>query len=1138
MLVEVETVTATLVAVAPWEAGVASVVADWHGVPVRPAAAGESVAGLLQFGAASVALDRAVELQRRTLRWGSRPLVRIGVAVGDVTDDGAGLRGRVVDEALALVERAAPGQILMTDLVDRVGASNGRRHLLPVGVLDGHGVGDAPEVLVLELRWSPLPCVGGVTLAPPWALTTPSALPFVGRQAAEVALEDAWRAAMDGGPRFSVVTAEAGAGKTRLVAEFGRSVYERGGVVLWGACSEFGDVPYQPFVDAIHGLLQPLDLDLRLQIAGDVAADLAVLVPRLFPPADRSGASSDPAASRYWMFEAVAQVVDRLGRDAPVLLVIDDLQWAERPTGLLLRHLLRGGGPQRLCVVATSRQGQLTEAAEEVQREVARAGGLPIQLEGLAEDEVADVVSGLVGHRLDGRLRDLASHLHGSTSGNPFFVGQLWAHLVDSGLLERDRLGWRVAGDPRSTPSPRSVREVIGQRLARLSAGAGTVLPVAAVAGSPFDASLVARAAHLDISLTLAALDEAIAAGMIVDTAPGSYRFRHDLVAQGLVDNQAPGSLAGAHLALARALEEDEPRRPSLIAHHYTRAVPLVPPSVAASWAQHVAHLAPHGVSYEGAAATLIETLAVVTDPHLRADLLIEHSRVAALGGDLPTSHASGREAAQLARSIGDPGRLVAAALVFHELTFRSGGSLRPEAELVEAALDVADDADRARLLATQSTVLSFSGREQDAIAVGDQAVELARRLGDDALLPRVMHATMFSGWRSPARLEDRLALTTEATELARRSGDSEAVMPILFKQSFGLSALGRGRRLREVADEIAVLAARVRQPWYLAANSALQSAVALAEGRLADAEAAISEFERWASMSDEPTSGLGLLVFGLRREQGRLAEVRPVIELMARLGEDAASWGPGLAALYADVGLLDEASRLLDGLLAEGRPPVPDDNLELVTLSYLADACAATAHRNAAAVYDALLPWSGRAIWAPGLACYGAVDRHLGTLAAVMGRGREAGAHLGAALELDEDAGWRTWSAHTRFALARLLLDRARSGDRQRALAELAAALALAEDIGLAGLAGRCRALIDGPTPRADRRVDLSRRELDILHLLADGLTNREIGERLYTSQHTVANQMHSILVKSGCANRTEAVAWAQRCGHLDPPD
>jgi DNA-binding CsgD family transcriptional regulator len=270
--------------------------------------------------------------------------------------------------------------------------------------------------------------------------------------------------------------------------------------------------------------------------------------------------------------------------------------------------------------------------------------------------------------------------------------------------------------------------------------------------------------------------------------------------------------------------------------------------------------------------------------------------------------------------------------------------------------------------------------------------------------------------------------------------------------------------------------------------------------------------------------------MFSIRREQGRLAELEPVVRLVRAQGGRATVWRPGLAVLYAELGMRDDALAEIARLCADDFAEIPDDALRTAALTYLADACVATSDaRHAVLVYDELAPFAGTVVVVAGLvACYGAMDRYLGSLAACAGGWAAAERHFAAATALNERLRMPTWLARTRHEHARMLLARSGSGDDLRGREMLAQARREAVRHGLTGL----RAAVDSAIPgRHEERPDgLTRRELEVLRLVARGQSNREIGKALYISQNTAANHIRSILMKTGSANRTEAAAFAHR--------
>jgi DNA-binding CsgD family transcriptional regulator len=268
--------------------------------------------------------------------------------------------------------------------------------------------------------------------------------------------------------------------------------------------------------------------------------------------------------------------------------------------------------------------------------------------------------------------------------------------------------------------------------------------------------------------------------------------------------------------------------------------------------------------------------------------------------------------------------------------------------------------------------------------------------------------------------------------------------------------------------------------------------------------------------------------MFSVRREQGRLAELAPVVRILAGESHGGGPWRPGLVALLAELGMAAEARAELAYIAGEGLD-VFRESLWLTSLTYLTDASAALGDgATAALVYPELERFGGRNVMIGHLvSCYGAADRYLGMLAALLGERERAVAHFERALELNHSMGARTWLAHTAYEYGRFLLGRGR-GERQRAEELLGEAASLAAAIGMPMLLGRIESL--GAAQQAALPDGLSPREVQILALIARGLSNREIGRTLTISEHTAANHVRSILRKTNCANRTEAASYAHR--------
>jgi DNA-binding CsgD family transcriptional regulator len=352
--------------------------------------------------------------------------------------------------------------------------------------------------------------------------------------------------------------------------------------------------------------------------------------------------------------------------------------------------------------------------------------------------------------------------------------------------------------------------------------------------------------------------------------------------------------------------------------------------------------------------------------------------------------------------------------------------------------------------------------------------------------------------------------------------------------------ALGEVDLARREFVALLEVAARAKQPFLLASAEQMGSAIALFEGNLDEAEARAGHSRVWEPLlSGHDTSGVhGIQMFSIRREQGRLSELAPVLRVLAEGDGSPAAWRPGLVALLVELGMHDDARRELAWIRAHGLEPFREA-LWIASLTYLTDACAALGDEEVAAlIRPELEPYAGTTVTVGhGVAFYGAADRYLGMLAATMRDWDGARRRFNSALELNRRMGARTWLAHTAYEYGRMLRTRGRTEDASQAASLLGEARALAERIGMPALLTRIQVL-HSPMLAGNALPDcLSPREADILRLVARGLSNRQIGEQLVISEHTAANHVKNILRKTSCANRTEAAGYAHRHGLAEAP-
>ena len=770
-----------------------------------------------------------------------------------------------------------------------------------------------------------------------------------------------------------------------------------------------------------------------------------------------------------------------------------------------------------------------------------------LRLAGLSLGEASRFIAAASGRPLPA---DLLAAVHGQTEGNPLFLGEITRFLLQEGVLDEAAAAARAGLGPVLRRIPEGVKEVIGTRLNRLSPACNAVLANAAAIGRSFSAEVLARIDGGAEEALSAALEEALAAAVIESAVePGCFQFSHALVRETLYDEIPPLRRTRLHLRIGAALETLQGRDPmsslAALAHHYCAALPGGDPRKAADYAQRAAERADQLFAYEEAArycrlalqALDAKGVDVDDDPARRCRLLIVLGQALVKTGENLQAAEVLQNAAASAKALGVSEEFARAALAFEEATWRPGIPGDAAAGLLRDALAGLAEEDsilRARVLSSLTRALVFSGAFDEATAVHAQAIAMARRLGDPGTIAAALRSVATARWL-PQQFAARMQVAREAEDLAEQIGDRERVLEAASWRLFDLMELGDLTARAREFEAYTKLADEVRQPFYQYIGVSSRAMMALFEGRLEESERlareALALGDRMPGLDAEGVYGLQM--FSVRREQGRLAELAPVIAHFVQHTAAAATWRPGLALVYSELGRADEARAEFEAIAADGLERIPKDARWVTCMTYLAEVCAFLGDAERAAVlYAELLPFEGRnLISPPNVACFGAASRHLGMLAATMKRWPEAERHFEAALAMNARQGGRPWLAHTQHQYAAMLLARNANGDRERAMALLDEALAAAREIGMAALAERAAALREeaGRTPgRARYPAGLSHREVEVLRLVAAGRGNREIAEALFVSHNTVANHVRSILTKTNTANRTEAAAFA----------
>jgi class 3 adenylate cyclase/tetratricopeptide (TPR) repeat protein len=1008
------------------------------------------------FTSAVSALDAADALQvvaRRLAVGGSNDCLRIGVSSGDMVREGGDWLGAAAIEASRLCAVAAGGSVLVADATVRLCRGRSNRELRLVGgrVLRGFDV----AVEVYEL----ISARGGDSLPPVLAQAVGG--PLVGRHAELARVGSPLGAVAAGAARTLFIVGEAGVGKTRLAGAVAVDAVDRGFAVLYGRCVEGLAAPYQPVVEALGPWLEDCPDAALTRVLGPGGAELVnlwpELAPRLEPPSTPSAA--DPEAQRWRLFEAVVGLVRSIAAERPLILVVDDLQWAEPSTLLLLTHMVRRAVGST-AVVATVRTAESVRDPAGLLGDLGTGCSIDIlDLDGLGREDVAELVSMHAGARPP---NDLSQQLHRQTDGNPFFLAALLAHLDEVAFVRRDEGTWLTAAELDAVGVPEGVRGVIGRRLSLLSAGSRRALDVAAVAGLAFTERIVRGVLGSGLDDTVDALDEAIAAGLLREEVAGRFAFAHALVRQTVLDNLSRTRVARLHWRIAEELERDVADRTTRvgeIAYHYTSGGDVGDAATVVRAALAAGDDALRGVAFEEAARHFRAALAVLDrmapDPDLRYRVLISLGHTLNALREPDEAQRLWLQAGQIAMEARDPARLFAAFLS-NNYVWRIGD----ETELVrllDGVLDLLGPTDsplRASALGWKAAPSQWSNplrpTHGDA-CIADDAVAMARRTGDPAaltstLLARVSLEAQGSDAQAMLRDAEELNALRPAAALDATHGDIAAVFRYApwrvgpaseLTLTRALLRLGRRAEAEQHLASAQTEAENSALPMDMSAALMLRAALATASGRFAEAKRMATEGAQRAGRHGTVVElGYAAQILASRMEEGRLDEVIASLRELDRTELDLPAWRAMLAGALADAGHHAEASAELGRLTDNGLPAYATP----LAVRHLPEVCRQLGESvRAAALLAHVESWTAQIlVVTEGTSIEGGSDRSIGHLLATLGRLDEADVSYTAAARLERSAGFPPLVARTEYWHARALLERNARHDRERARALL----------------------------------------------------------------------------------------------------
>jgi DNA-binding SARP family transcriptional activator len=947
---------------------------------------------------------------------------------------------------------------------------------------DELGIDPSPELQALELAVlnqssdldlpTQLPMAGptespGVgTSSPPISTGGPTTIPLPGRLAAHPSvgvvgredelqiIADAYkRVAETGGCEVVLVAGEAGLGKTTLVAEAARRAFDHGARVLFGHCEEDLASPYQFFAESLgHLATHASDQELLAHIrahGSEISRLLPVLSTRFteLPPST----ATDSDTERYLLFAAAVGLVTDASHSQPVVLVLDDLQWADKGSLLLLRHLAAAEPVQRVLILATYRDNELmhADALRDTLGVLRRHNGVQrIDLVGLDDREVVSYFEAASGQTLDDDGVDLAHAVYRETDGNPFFVGEILRHLTETGAIYRSADGRWVAGEALAqTVLPDSVREVIGSRVVRLGKDAEHVLSMAAVIGRDFDLDLLARASRVPDDAVLDLLDAAGGAALVTELTgtPGRFQFTHALIQATLYQNLGPTRRARAHRQVAEALEELCGSRPELrvgeLARHWVAAIQPIDLAKAINYSRQagdvaLAALAPADAVRYYSQALELSSQSPDPDPLVELDATIGLGTAMRQTGDSAfrdTLLKGSRQAVEL----GDTDRLVAAALGNNRGTFSTVSAIDEEkVTILEAALErlVANDERRALVLATLCTELTVGSSLERRRDLADEALAIAERSGDDATVVRVINQILLP-LSVPHLLEVSTERSRDALSRAESIGDPALLCTAASGRRLFAAAAGDIEEMDRCFEIKRPLVERLDLPFLHWVHTLQGATRAVIAGDPNQAEQLALRALQTGTDGGQPDAAI---VFGTQLIMVHL--LRGTLGTLVPLIEQAIADNPGLpvftavlALAHADSDRIEETRQILEGF-ALTNFQLPLDVTWLTGMIACADATSACGDRRfAGPILDQLEPFSDQWLCTD-VATSGPVSRSIGDLMVVLGRYDEAESHFANSAASSEKADARFFSAQTDLSWGRMLLERRAPGDSERA--------------------------------------------------------------------------------------------------------